>query len=77
MIQFLHTDIIDPAIMRPGRLDKTIYVGLPCPSDRLDILITLTKVTVVFVRANLPCQRPVTVKYDMYALFYLCLQFTL
>ncbi|XP_063429904.1 nuclear valosin-containing protein-like [Mytilus trossulus] len=36
-------DIIDPAILRPGRLDKTLYVGLPCPDDRLDILKTITK----------------------------------
>ncbi|NWW51526.1 NVL protein, partial [Pedionomus torquatus] len=36
-------DIIDPAILRPGRLDKTLYVGLPPPEDRLDILRTITK----------------------------------
>ncbi|XP_075719510.1 nuclear valosin-containing protein-like isoform X2 [Rhinoderma darwinii] len=36
-------DIIDPAILRPGRLDKTLYVGLPPPSDRLAILRTITK----------------------------------
>uniref|UniRef100_A0A8C0IYJ9 Nuclear VCP like n=1 Tax=Chelonoidis abingdonii TaxID=106734 RepID=A0A8C0IYJ9_CHEAB len=37
-------DIIDPAILRPGRLDKTLYVGLPPPVDRLAILKTITKV---------------------------------
>ncbi|XP_069811797.1 nuclear valosin-containing protein-like [Dendropsophus ebraccatus] len=36
-------DILDPAILRPGRLDKTLYVGLPPPSDRLAILRTVTK----------------------------------
>ncbi|XP_024863996.1 nuclear valosin-containing protein-like isoform X2 [Kryptolebias marmoratus] len=36
-------DIIDPAILRPGRLDKTLYVGLPCPADRHAILLTVTK----------------------------------
>ncbi|NXM70239.1 NVL protein, partial [Serilophus lunatus] len=36
-------DIIDPAILRPGRLDKTLYVGLPPPEDRLAILKTITK----------------------------------
>ncbi|XP_064412619.1 nuclear valosin-containing protein-like isoform X2 [Latimeria chalumnae] len=36
-------DIIDPAILRPGRLDKTLYVGLPPPSDRVAILKTITK----------------------------------
>nr|XP_006133479.1 nuclear valosin-containing protein-like [Pelodiscus sinensis] len=36
-------DIIDRAILRPGRLDKTLYVGLPPPVDRLAILKTITK----------------------------------
>ncbi|XP_036210804.1 nuclear valosin-containing protein-like isoform X2 [Myotis myotis] len=36
-------DIIDPAILRPGRLDKTLFVGLPPPADRLTILKTITK----------------------------------
>uniref|UniRef100_A0A8C0IY75 Nuclear VCP like n=1 Tax=Chelonoidis abingdonii TaxID=106734 RepID=A0A8C0IY75_CHEAB len=39
-------DIIDPAILRPGRLDKTLYVGLPPPVDRLAILKTITKVSI-------------------------------
>lgn len=37
-------DIIDPAILRPGRLDKIIYVGLPTQTDRFEIIKTLTKV---------------------------------
>ncbi|XP_075386805.1 nuclear valosin-containing protein-like isoform X2 [Tenrec ecaudatus] len=36
-------DIIDPAILRPGRLDKMLFVGLPPPADRLAILRTITK----------------------------------
>uniref|UniRef100_A0A4W5NHB8 Nuclear VCP like n=1 Tax=Hucho hucho TaxID=62062 RepID=A0A4W5NHB8_9TELE len=36
-------DIIDPAVLRPGRLDKTLYVGLPPPSDRHAILLTITR----------------------------------
>ncbi|XP_076141775.1 nuclear valosin-containing protein-like [Alosa pseudoharengus] len=36
-------DIIDPAVLRPGRLDKTLYVGLPPPKDRHAILLTITK----------------------------------
>ncbi|XP_077372289.1 nuclear valosin-containing protein-like [Festucalex cinctus] len=36
-------DIIDPAILRPGRLDKTLYVGMPPPADRHAILLTITK----------------------------------
>lgn len=36
-------DIIDAAMMRPGRLEKLLYVPLPSPSDRAQILRTLTK----------------------------------
>uniref|UniRef100_A0A671VJE8 Nuclear VCP like n=1 Tax=Sparus aurata TaxID=8175 RepID=A0A671VJE8_SPAAU len=36
-------DIIDRAVLRPGRLDKTLYVGLPPPADRHAILLTITK----------------------------------
>ncbi|KAG5900721.1 hypothetical protein JTB14_038239 [Gonioctena quinquepunctata] len=36
-------DIIDPAVLRPGRLDKILYVGLPLASDRTDILRAITK----------------------------------
>ncbi|CAG0920314.1 unnamed protein product [Notodromas monacha] len=35
-------DILDPAVLRPGRLDKILYVGLPCPDDRADIIFALT-----------------------------------
>ncbi|XP_073836026.1 nuclear valosin-containing protein-like smid [Musca autumnalis] len=36
-------DIIDPAILRPGRLDTILYVGLPEKQDRLEILKANTK----------------------------------
>uniref|UniRef100_A0A182T6B6 AAA+ ATPase domain-containing protein n=1 Tax=Anopheles maculatus TaxID=74869 RepID=A0A182T6B6_9DIPT len=36
-------DIVDPAVLRPGRLDKILYVGLPARDDRVDILRALTK----------------------------------
>lgn len=36
-------DIVDPAVLRPGRLDKILYVGLPETADRVDILKALTK----------------------------------
>lgn len=36
-------DIVDPAVLRPGRLDKILYVGLPAEADRTDILRALTK----------------------------------
>lgn len=36
-------DIIDPAVLRPGRLDKILYVGLPNKTDRIEIFRALTK----------------------------------
>ena len=38
-------DIIDPAMLRPGRLDKLLYVPLPAKEDRLSILQTLSRKT--------------------------------
>lgn len=34
--------MIDPAMVRPGRLDKLLYVDLPTASERVDILKTHT-----------------------------------
>ncbi len=34
-------ELIDPAMMRPGRLDKLLYVPLPTPDDRSSILRAL------------------------------------
>lgn len=36
-------DMIDPAMLRPGRLDKTLYIELPTPQERLEILHTLVR----------------------------------
>lgn len=36
-------DIIDPAILRPGRLDTILYVGMPQEKDREEILKANTK----------------------------------
>lgn len=38
-------DMIDPAMVRPGRLDKLLYVDLPTASERFEILKTHTKLT--------------------------------
>ncbi|KAJ1815576.1 Ribosome biogenesis ATPase rix7, partial [Coemansia sp. RSA 2598] len=38
-------DIIDPAMLRPGRLDKLLYVELPTVAERAEILRTLAKKT--------------------------------
>ncbi len=40
-------DIIDAAILRPGRLDKILFVDFPNADDRADILVKATKVRVV------------------------------
>jgi len=37
-------DIIDSAILRPGRLDKILFVDFPDADDRADILKKATKV---------------------------------
>lgn len=34
-------DMIDPAMLRPGRLDKTLYIELPTNDERFEILKTL------------------------------------
>lgn len=44
--------MIDPAMVRPGRLDKLLYVDLPSPSDRVGILMTHTRRTPVDDASN-------------------------
>lgn len=36
-------DLIDPALLRPGRLDKSILCDMPSSADRLDILKAVSK----------------------------------
>ncbi|KAG6833114.1 hypothetical protein H0H87_011222 [Tephrocybe sp. NHM501043] len=36
-------DMIDPAMVRPGRLDKLLYVDLPSPDERAEIVHTMTR----------------------------------
>lgn len=36
-------DMIDPAMLRPGRLDKTLYIELPTAEERFEILKTLVR----------------------------------
>ncbi|KAI8374157.1 P-loop containing nucleoside triphosphate hydrolase protein [Radiomyces spectabilis] len=40
-------DHIDDAVLRPGRLDQLLYVGLPSLEDRRDIINALTKTVIV------------------------------
>jgi len=35
--------MIDPAMVRPGRLDKLLYVDLPSPDERAEIVRTLCR----------------------------------
>lgn len=35
--------MIDPAMVRPGRLDKLLYVDLPSPEERSEIVRTMTR----------------------------------
>ncbi|KAI7856457.1 P-loop containing nucleoside triphosphate hydrolase protein [Circinella umbellata] len=42
-----HPDAIDPAILRPGRLDRMIHVGFPTAQERVGILEVLKRKTVV------------------------------
>ena len=39
--------MIDSAMLRPGRLDKLLYVPLPSPEERVDILKTCLRHTPV------------------------------
>jgi len=36
-------DLIDPALLRPGRLDKALCCPMPDPADRADILLAQSK----------------------------------
>ena len=36
-------DLLDAALLRPGRLDRLIFCGLPSPEDRLAILRALSR----------------------------------
>lgn len=46
-------DMIDPAMCRPGRLDKLLYVDLPKPDERYEILKTITSKTPLSDEVNL------------------------
>jgi len=46
-------DMIDPAMLRPGRLDKLLYVPLPPMDGRVAILTTLTRKTPIAPEVNI------------------------
>lgn len=47
-------DMIDPAVLRPGRLGLHLYVPVPSAPDRLDILQTVTKKLPLAPEVDLP-----------------------
>lgn len=46
-------DIIDPAILRPGRLDQLIYIPLPDELSRLSILKAVLRKSPIAVDVSL------------------------
>lgn len=48
-------ELIDSAMLRPGRLDKLLYVSLPTPKDRLSILQALSKNVNLAADVDLEC----------------------
>merc|ERR1719408_161882 len=46
-------DIIDPAVLRPGRLDQLIYIPLPDEGPRLNILKSVTRKSPVAAEVDL------------------------
>ncbi|KAF0984248.1 hypothetical protein FDP41_007425 [Naegleria fowleri] len=46
-------DMIDPAMLRPGRLDKLLYVKLPNEQERIQVLKTIARKTPMSPNVNL------------------------
>ena len=46
-------DLLDAALLRPGRLDRLVYCGLPDRNDRLSILTALSRNLALSEDANL------------------------
>lgn len=43
-------DLLDAALLRPGRLDRLLFCDFPSPQERLDILKVLSKkVTITYI----------------------------
>lgn len=66
-------DLIDPALLRPGRLDKSIYIGVPNHKDRLSIIKAITRKLPMDDNIDLENISDCTEGYtgaDLQALFY-------
>ena len=51
-------DTIDPAMLRPGRLETLCFVGLPGPAERVEILSALLKKTPINIELAACAQEP-------------------
>ena len=40
-------ELIDPAILRPGRIDKKLYIGFPEVTERVEILARICDITML------------------------------
>jgi transitional endoplasmic reticulum ATPase len=57
-------DIIDPAMLRPGRLDQLIYIPLPCEASRLQIFKSCLRRSPVSRRVHLPALARLTAGFS-------------
>lgn len=56
-------DIVDPALIRPGRFDRLLYVPLPDYDSRLQILRIHTQMMPLAEDANIPTLSKMTDGY--------------
>ncbi|KAL6900849.1 hypothetical protein ACP4OV_005525 [Aristida adscensionis] len=57
-------DIIDPALLRPGRLDQLIYIPLPDEASRLQIFRSFLRKSPVSRHVNLPAMARATAGFS-------------
>ncbi|CEQ38689.1 SPOSA6832_00142, partial [Sporobolomyces salmonicolor] len=66
-------DLIDPALLRPGRLDKSLLCDMPSESDRLEIMQACARKVHLSPSVSLPHYASLTAGYsgaDLQALIY-------
>lgn len=61
-------DMIDRAVLRPGRLDKILYVDLPKEQDRYEILQAQTKVCAIRW-ANAARKKQIFIRLNLFSIF--------
>lgn len=57
-------DLLDAALLRPGRLDRLVYCGMPDGNDRLAILTALCQKLSLADNVNLPLLATKTTGYS-------------